>query len=148
MIVSGGQQMNSAIHTRASALYQTGEVFFNSVIGLSFSWALLLGCELHRCSQFLGGTSWWEKAEISLLPGQLHVCSAAWSCPTPCQALLSVEFSRPESWSGLPFPPPGGHPNPGMNHISCVSCLVRWILYHWATWKPPSQIDSDKSPAG
>ena len=30
------------------------------------------------------------------------------------QALLSREFSRPEDWSGLPFPPPGDHPDPGI----------------------------------
>ena len=31
-----------------------------------------------------------------------------------CQALLSMEFSRPEYWSGLPFPSPGDRPNPGI----------------------------------
>ena len=31
-----------------------------------------------------------------------------------CQAPLSVEFSRPEYWSGLPFPSPGDLPNPGI----------------------------------
>ena len=30
------------------------------------------------------------------------------------QAPLSVEFSRQEYWSGLPFPPPGDLPNPGI----------------------------------
>ena len=41
------------------------------------------------------------------------------SCPTlvtpwtvACQALLSMEFSRQEYWSGLPFPSPGNLPNP------------------------------------
>ena len=29
-----------------------------------------------------------------------------------CQALLSMGFSRQESWSGLPCPTPGGLPNP------------------------------------
>ena len=28
------------------------------------------------------------------------------------QAPLSMEFSRQEYWSGLPFPPPGDLPNP------------------------------------
>ena len=28
------------------------------------------------------------------------------------QALLSMEFSRQEYWSGLPFPSPGDLPNP------------------------------------
>ena len=33
-------------------------------------------------------------------------------CPVACQAPLSMEFSRQEYWSGLPFPPPGDLPNP------------------------------------
>ena len=31
-----------------------------------------------------------------------------------CQAPLSTGFSRQEYWSGLPCPPPGDLPNPGM----------------------------------
>ena len=30
------------------------------------------------------------------------------------QAPLSLEFFRQEYWSGLPFPPPGDLPNPGI----------------------------------
>ena len=30
------------------------------------------------------------------------------------QAPLSMGFSRQEYWSGLPFPPPGGLPDPGI----------------------------------
>ena len=30
------------------------------------------------------------------------------------QALQSMEFSRQDYWSGLPFPPPGDLPNPGI----------------------------------
>ena len=43
------------------------------------------------------------------------------SCPTLCdpmtvahQAPPSMEFSRQEYWSGLPFPSPGDPPNPGI----------------------------------
>ena len=32
----------------------------------------------------------------------------------PCQASPSMGFSRQEYWSGLPFPSPGGLPNPGI----------------------------------
>ena len=32
----------------------------------------------------------------------------------PCQASLSMEFSRQEYWSGLPFPSPGELPDPGI----------------------------------
>ena len=31
-----------------------------------------------------------------------------------CKAPLSVEFSRQEYWSGLPFPSPGDLPHPGI----------------------------------
>ena len=31
-----------------------------------------------------------------------------------CQAPLSMEFSRQEYWSGLPFPSPGDLPNSGI----------------------------------
>ena len=31
-----------------------------------------------------------------------------------CQAPLSMEFSRQEFWSGLPYPPPEDLPNPGI----------------------------------
>ena len=31
-----------------------------------------------------------------------------------CHAPLSMGFSRQESWSGLPFPPPGDLPDPGV----------------------------------
>ena len=58
------------------------------------------------------------------------ICSIVLSCSvmfdsfvTPwtvaCQALLSMEFSRQEYWSGLPFPTPG--PTQGSNpHLLCL----------------------------
>ena len=50
------------------------------------------------------------------------------SCPTPAipwtvahQASLSMEFSRQEYWSGLPFPSPGDLPDPGIEpKFSCI----------------------------
>ena len=49
------------------------------------------------------------------------LCSVAQSCLTLCdpwtvvhQAPPSMGFSRQEYWSGLPFPPPGDLPNPGI----------------------------------
>ena len=34
------------------------------------------------------------------------------------QAPLSMEFSRLEYWSGLPFPSPGDFPDPGVEPLS------------------------------
>ena len=41
--------------------------------------------------------------------------------PVAHQAPLSMGFFRQEYWSGLPFPPPGDHPNPGIEPTSPVS---------------------------
>ena len=49
-------------------------------------------------------------------------------CPTLCdpmdcicQAPLSMGFSRQEYWSGLPCPPPGDHPHPGIRPVFLMS---------------------------
>ena len=53
------------------------------------------------------------------------------------QASLSMELSRQKYWSELPIPPPGDLPNPGIKLN--ISCIGRWILHHWATWKAPEK---------
>ena len=40
------------------------------------------------------------------------------------QALLSMEFSRQEYWSGLPFISPGDLPNPGIKPTSLKSSAL------------------------
>ena len=59
------------------------------------------------------------------------------SCLTLCypvdcnpQALLCKGFSRQEYWSGWAFPSPGYLPDPEIQPIS-VSCIGKWVLYHW-----------------
>ena len=54
-------------------------------------------------------------------------CLATKSCLTlcdpmdySCQAPLSMEFSRQEYWSGLPFPSPGYRPNSGIEYTSAA----------------------------
>ena len=51
------------------------------------------------------------------------------------QAPLSTEFSGKSTGVGCHFPSPGDLTDPGIRktHISCVSCIGRLILYHWAT---------------
>ena len=42
---------------------------------------------------------------------------------TAHQVPLSMEFSRQEYWSGLPFPTPGDLPDPRIEPISCADSL-------------------------
>ena len=55
-----------------------------------------------------------------------------WLFVTPwtvaCQAPLSMEISRQEYWSGLPFPCPRNLPNQGSNLVFCTAgrSFTRW----------------------
>ena len=48
-----------------------------------------------------------------------------------CQALLSMEFSRPEYKNGLPSTSPGDLPDPGIEPVSLVSSVGMQVLYHF-----------------
>ena len=62
--------------------------------------------------------------EVGSLPAESLVCvymcvfsvvsDSAIPWTIACQAPLSMEFSRQEYWSGLPFPTPGDLPDPGI----------------------------------
>ena len=47
-----------------------------------------------------------------------------------CQAPLSMGFSRQEYWRGLPCPPPGDLPDPGIKPRLYIPCIGRQVLYH------------------
>ena len=55
-----------------------------------------------------------------------------------CQAPLSMGFSRQEYWSGLPWPPPGDLPDPGIEPISLKSpALAGGFFITNTTWEAP-----------
>ena len=65
----------------------------------------------------------------------IYICVCAQSCLTvtlcteACQAPLSMGFPRQEYWSGLPFPPPGDLPDPGMEPESPTSPALQVESY-------------------
>ena len=52
------------------------------------------------------------------------------------QVPLSMEFSRQEYWSRLPFPSPGDCPDPGIKPESHISCIGWRVLYRLSHRKP------------
>ena len=55
-----------------------------------------------------------------------------------CQAPLSMGFFRQEYWSGLPCPPPGALPNPGIKPTSLTSPASAGRFFTTsATWEAP-----------
>ena len=69
----------------------------------------------------------------------IPLCVTLWTAV--CQAPLPIGFSRQEYWSGLPFPPPGDLPNPGIKPSSPVSpVLAGGFFTTSATWEAPLQV--------
>ena len=77
--------------------------------------------------------------------------SHVWLFVTPwtvaCQAPLTMEFSRPEYWSGELFPSPGHLPNPGIEPRSpAIVGRFFTILYH-LTIAPPGNPKESRLPS-
>ena len=79
--------------------------------------------------KFLTNSQSSDNKNAIILAGCVCVCVRSLSCvplfvtlwTVAHQAPLSTGFSRQEYWSGLPFPPPGDLPNPGIKPASPVS---------------------------
>ena len=78
------------------------------------------------------GVGWTERLGLTHIHywwGSAHSLSGVWLFATPWTvahgAPLSMGFSRQEYWSGLPFPPPGALPHPGIEHETPVSSALQ-----------------------
>ena len=80
---------------------------------------------------------WISLNRVSVTLSLSHVQLFAIPWTVAHQAPLSMEFSRQEYWSGLPFSPPGDLPNPGIFSTQGPNPFLlhfyRWILYHCTT---------------
>ena len=64
------------------------------------------------------------------------------------QAPLSMGFSRQEYWGGLPCPPPGDLPNPGIEPTSLMSpALAGGFFTASATWRAQTMCYLCSNPA-
>ena len=75
----------------------------------------------------------------------LSCFSRVWIFVTPwtvaCQGHLSMGFSRQEYWSGLPCPPPGDLPHPGIKPVSLTSpTLAGRFFTTWDSWEAQDEV--------
>ena len=86
--------------------------------------------------QILYHCATWGSLQLSSVQSLSHVRLLVTLWTLDRQAPLSVELSRQEYWSGLPFPSPRDLPNPGIEPTSPLSpALVSEFFYHWVTWE-------------
>ena len=77
---------------------------------------------------------------ISLLVHACSVVSDSFVTPRTVarQALLFMGLSRQGHWSGLPRPPPGGLPDPGIEPTAWAPALAGRFFTASATWQWPA----------
>ena len=77
----------------------------------------------------LNGKEIQKGGELCMGARLLHRFSRVGPFATPWtaahQAALSMGFSRQEHWGGLPFPPPGGPPDPEIKPASPASSALQ-----------------------
>ena len=73
------------------------------------------------CGGGAGGASIPDFLRLCVLSHFSHVQLFVTPWTVACQAPLSMGFSRQEYWSGLPCPPPGDLPDPGIEPSSLMS---------------------------
>ena len=69
---------------------------------------------------------------------RVRLCVTPWTAArqAPLSMGMSVGFSRQEYWSGLPCPPPGDLPDPGIELVSPASpALAGRFFTSSATWE-------------
>ena len=99
-------------------------------------------CLFHLLEEdaFLGSWALPPSSKLSGLCAQLLQLCLTFVTPWTVahQDPLSMGFSRQEYWSGLPCPPPGVLPNPGIEPVSLTSpALAGGFFATSANWKPP-----------
>ena len=69
----------------------------------------------------------------------VQFCATLWTIA--CEAPLSMRFSRQEYWSGLPCPPPGDLPNPGIKPVSLRSLASAGMFFTTSTTQEALQVN-------
>ena len=68
----------------------------------------------------------------------LQIFATPWTIA--CKAPLSLGCSSQEYWSGLPFPPPGDLPNPGIEHLSPMCPALAGRFFTMSHLGSPSRL--------
>ena len=93
---------------------------------LELQWQVNMGifglCRVTSLSHSARDWAWCSPKHIQCVCAKsLQSCPTVTSWTVVRQVPLSIGFSRQEYWSGLPFPPPGDLPDPGVEPISLTS---------------------------
>ena len=112
-------------------VFNTG--FYKIYSTFNYKYSVL--CFPWLSDSFTHWENYWEATMYKGLFRMLCTCSDDQSCPNLCDAMdheifqarilvwVAISSFRGSSWSR------------DQTHVSCIPCIGRWSLYHWATWE-------------
>ena len=119
---------DSEIYGRASAKMANHGTYHqrppredSTLQGMCIEWGLSLTDDMGKCIHIVNVGNKCADHYVCMLNRFRHVRLSATPWTAARQAPLSMGFSRQEYWSGLPCPPPGDFPNPGIKPVSFMS---------------------------
>ena len=140
---------------RIKLCYQAGNLALTSQIAnykpeqdILFAWIYFFPCSSFSWKQEGVIDNWEEASHSGQCPLWICVCAhrdrlfvTPWTAT--CKAPLSMGCSRPEYWIGLPSPPAGDLPDPGIQPASLMSPALQvdsLSLSHWQCPRWPSPL--------
>ena len=105
-----------ALSLSARSLHSCWRVASSALQLRVYPGAVSLGVTAGYCASV--GPVTWVLSRFSCV----RLCATPWTAA--CQAPLSMGFSRQGYWSGMPFPPPGDLPDPGIKPVSLRSPVL------------------------
>ena len=117
--------------------------------GLSYpkAWELRCGCSFSHSFSVSCAPGYWEGDEKNwgrwetqdlLLLFRCYVASdsfvTSWTVGLPSSSVHEISQARILEWVAISFSRGSSWPRDG-TRVSCIFCIGRRILYHWATWE-------------
>ena len=108
--------------SRSPLGYQNAQIAYikwHGTVSLLYAWSETSGCG----EQFAYIVYVYVYMHVVSCFSHVQLFATLWA--VACQAPLSMGLYRQEYWSEMPFPPPGGFSNPGIE-LASPMCLLPW----------------------
>ena len=106
----GAWQATVHVATKNQTLLRNTQIYKETLV-IEIEWSSF---SIHKMSETFSLSFWLVSPKTQYSDRCVYVLSHVQLFATPwavaCQAPLSMEFSKQEYWSGLPFPTPGDFP--------------------------------------
>ena len=112
-------------------------IWQSALLGMRCEGVVMLGCQVPRKETQLGSRSW--VCVCSVVKSWLTLCNLT-DCSRPGSSVPGISQARKLEWVAISSSRGPSWPR----NWTCISCIGRWILYHWASWEAQHPLEADR----